>query len=259
MEHRTINKTINKAPVYVINLARSPNRLEYMTTQLSQHAMSFERIEAVDGVKINVKTLQSCQQQSKKSWLHYATLSAGEIGCAMSWHKAWQTVAEHHAKACVVLEDDIKIGDNFQHTIASLFEGANENIIIDLSGKKGSIEKERKTINGITLIRYQTPPLKTQGAIYGKQAVQKFLCHIKNFTAPVDTLQQMIWQHGVQTWSLETGCLSHQDSTVGGSTISAGKKKLSTKIKNELTRPVWRSGIVIRNLIDEIIRKYRST
>jgi hypothetical protein len=34
---------------------------------------------------------------------------------------------------------------------------------------------------------------------------------MQNFKAPVDTLQQMLWQHNVQTWSLEIGCLSHQD------------------------------------------------
>lgn len=222
-----------------------------MTKQLSQLAMPFERIEAIDGINIDAKTRQSCQQQSRDSWQHYAVLSAGEIGCALSWHKAWQIVADHHAKACVVLEDDIKISHNFQSIIASLFDDVDENIIIDLSGKKGSIEKERKIINGITLIRYQTPPLKNQGAIYGKKATQKFLCYIKNFKAPVDTLQQMIWQHGVQTWSLEIGCISHQDSAVGGSTITTQKKKLSGKIKRELMRPLWRSGVVVRNFFDE--------
>ncbi len=248
---------MNNVPVYVINLDRSLNRLDYMTKQLYQLAIPFERIDAVDGIKINIEMLQSYQQQSRDSWQHYATLSAGEIGCALSWHKAWQIVADHRAKACVVMEDDIKIGNNFQETIVSLFEGMDENIIIDLSGKKGTIIKQRKTINGINLIRYQTPPLKNQGAIYGKKAVRKFLCHIKNFKAPVDTLQQMIWQHGVQTWSLGIGCISHQDFAIGGSTITTQKKKLLNKIKNELSRPLWRSGIVVRNCFDEKIVKIK--
>jgi hypothetical protein len=37
------------------------------------------------------------------------------------------------------------------------------------------IEKARKNIDGITLIRYQTPPLGNLGAIYGKLAAQVFL------------------------------------------------------------------------------------
>ncbi|WP_281064627.1 hypothetical protein [Abyssogena phaseoliformis symbiont] len=43
------------------------------------------------------------------------------------------------------------------------------------------VEKERKNINGTVLIRYQTPPLKNQGAIYGKLAAQVFLNKKRNY------------------------------------------------------------------------------
>ncbi|WP_225879249.1 hypothetical protein [Isorropodon fossajaponicum symbiont] len=113
-----------------------------------------------------------------------------------------------------------------------------------------SSKKKEKNINGIVPIRYQTPPLKNQGAIYGKLAVQVFFNKMQNFKAPVDTLQQMLWFHNVQTWSFDKGCLSHQDFKVGGSTISTKKKKLSAKIKNELSRPpLWRMWIVTRNFL----------
>ncbi|WP_201339381.1 hypothetical protein [Isorropodon fossajaponicum symbiont] len=42
--------------------------------------MPFERMVAIDGHQIQPRILQSYQQQSKRSWVHYATLSAGEIG-----------------------------------------------------------------------------------------------------------------------------------------------------------------------------------
>ncbi len=59
----------------------------------------------------------------------------------------------------MVLEDDVKIHDNFKNIIDTLFKNLDEHIVIDLSGKRGTVEKERKNINGIVLIRYQTPPL----------------------------------------------------------------------------------------------------
>lgn len=234
-------------PIYVINLDRSPNRLSYMDKQLSKLKMPFVRMVAIDGRQIQPNILQSYQQQSKHSWIHYTNLSAGEIGCALSWHNAWQTVFSHNSKACIVLEDDVKIHNNFKNIIEILFEHLDENIVIDLSGKKGMIEKQRKNINGVVLIRYQTPPLGNIGSIYGKIATKIFLNRIQHFKAPVDTLQQMLWLHNVQTWSLDKGCISHQDFEVGGSTISTKKKKLSTKIKNELSRPLWRAWIIIRN------------
>lgn len=234
-------------PIYLINLARSPKRFNFMSKQLANIGLAFERIDAVDGIKLDKTALSQYQQQSKNSYLHYAQLNAGEIGCALSWHKAWKLIASNLQQACIVLEDDVKLHDNFQTTINSLFEALDENIIIDLSGGKGFLIKEKKTINGIKLIRYQTPPLKNQGAIYGKKACQIFLDKIQHFQAPVDTLQQMIWLHNIQTWSLETGCLSHQDNAVDGSTISTQKKPLLDKIKKEFTRPLWRSAIVVKN------------
>lgn len=221
-----------------------------MTQQLADLGLEFERIEAVDGAKINPNNLAQYQQQSKKSYLHYASLSAAEIGCAMSWHKAWELVSGNNHPASIVLEDDVKLAPNFQATINALSADLDENIIIDLSGKKGTFIVEKKTIGNIKLIRYQTPPLKNQGAIYGKSASKKFSQSIQNFKAPVDTLQQMLWQHGIKTWSLAVGCLSHQDFALGGSTISTSKKPFTSKLKKELSRPLWRSWIVLKNAVN---------
>lgn len=233
--------------IYLINLKRSPERLDFMTKQLNDIGLDFHTIKAIDGGQLDKLTLTKYQQQSKNNYLHYAQLNAGEIGCALSWHKVWDRVANQAEKACIALEDDVKLHDNFKNTIEKLSKSLDENIIIDLSGKKGFLIKATKTINGIKLIRYQTPPLKNQGQIYGKKTCQIFLNKIQHFKAPVDTLQQMLWLHNVQTWSLEIGCLSHKDNEVGGSTIRAQKKPLLTKLKKELARPLWRGFIVVRN------------
>ncbi|KAA0440258.1 MAG: glycosyltransferase family 25 protein [Candidatus Thioglobus sp.] len=239
---------IPKHPILIINLQRSPDRLEYMRGQLLGVGLDFERIDGVDGANLNEKILEQMQKQSRRSFLHYAVLNAGEIGCAMSWHKVWTQIAEQEAAARIALEDDVELADNFVSCTSKLLAAPIENIIIDLSGKKGFLPVERKTINGIKLVRYQTPPLKNQGQIYGKQACQILLNKAQNFKAPVDTLQQMHWLHNVQTWSLEVGCLRHQDAAVGGSTITTSKKPLIAKLKKELSRPLWRGFIVIRNL-----------
>lgn len=233
--------------IYLINLKRSPERLEFMTKQLQAIGLNFQRVNGVDGIALDKAALVKYQQQSKNSYLHYTQLNAGEIGCALSWHKVWNKLTSQAEKACIAIEDDVKLHDNFKNTIEKLSQSLDENMIIDLSGKKGSLIKETKIINGIKLIRYQTPPLKTQGKIYGIKACQLFLDKIQHFKAPVDTLQQMLWLHDVQIWSLETACLSHQDSKVGGSTIGVQKKALWVKLKKDMTRPLWRGFIVVRN------------
>ena len=241
-------------PIYVINLERAARRLDYISEQLIKHNIKFERIDAVEGVKLESRTLKNYQNQSKYTIQHYSMLSPGEIGCSLSWHKAWALVSNADNQAIIVLEDDVEISDNFTQTISKLEKSLDKNIVIDLSGKPGFLEKERKIVNGITLIRYSTPPLGNQGAIYGKNAAERLLANVAEFKSPSDTLRQMIWRHDVQTWSLKQGCLSHQTQEVGGSTIQ-NRKKIYIKIKNELMRPIYRGVIIIRNIFFDLANR----
>jgi GR25 family glycosyltransferase involved in LPS biosynthesis len=234
-------------PVYVINLERATRRLDYISGQLLKYNIKFKRIDAIEGVKLESKSLKNYQNHSKYTVQHYSMLSPGEIGCTLSWHKAWALASNADNQAIIVLEDDVEISSNFIQTISKLEKNLNKDIVIDLSGKQGFLEKERKIINGITLVRYSTPPLGNQGAIYGKNAAERLLANVAEFKSPSDTLRQMIWRHGVQTWSLELGCLSHQTQEVGGSTIQ-NKKRMPVKIKNELMRPIYRCIIIARNI-----------
>jgi len=234
-------------PVYVINLERATRRLDYISGQLLKYNIKFKRIDAIEGIKLKRKSLKNYQNQSKYTAQHYSMLSPGEIGCALSWHKAWALASNADNQAIIVLEGDVEISSNFIQTISKLEKNLNKDIVIDLSGKQGFLEKERKIINGITLVRYSTPPLGNQGAIYGKNAAERLLANVAEFKSPSDTLRQMIWRHGVQTWSLELGCLSHQTQEVGGSTIQ-NKKRMPVKIKNELMRPIYRCIIIARNI-----------
>jgi len=241
-------------PVHVINLECATRRLDYISEQLLKYNIKFKRIDAIEGVKLERKSLKNYQNQSKYSFQHYSALSPGEIGCSLSWHKAWDLASNADNQAIIILEDDVEISDNFIQTISKLEKSLNKDIVIDLSGKQGFLEKERKIINGITLIRYSTPPLGNQGAIYGKKSAERLLANVAEFKSPSDTLRQMIWRHGVQTWSLERGCLSHQTQEVGGSTIQ-NRKRIYTKLKNELMRPIYRGGIIVRNIIFDMVSK----
>jgi len=241
-------------PIYVINLERATRRLDYISEQLLKYNIKFKRIDAIEGIKLESKSLKDYQNQSKYTAQHYSMLSPGEIGCSLSWHKSWALASNADDQAIIVLEDDVQIADNFIQTISKLEKSIDKDIVIDLSGKQGFLEKERKIVNGITLVRYSTPPLGNQGAIYGKNAAEQLLANVAEFKSPSDTLRQMIWRHGVQTWSLERGCLSHQTQEVGGSTIQ-NRKRISVKIKNELMRPLYRMKIIVRNIVFETTGK----
>jgi glycosyl transferase family 25 len=239
---------MNTTPIYIVNLDRSPERLMYVQRQFSEHNIEFNRMPAVDGAKLPKSELDNYKNESKYSLSHYAALSNGEIGCSLSQKQSWGIAAKSCHRATVVLEDDVKISDKFSGVIQSLYENMDENIIIDLKGKKGFFELERIHLpNGISLIHYSTPPLGTQGAIFGKNAASNLLDKVKGFKAPIDNLMQQIYQHKVEIWSLEQGCITHETEASGGASI-VRSSNIFKKILNEVARPIWRSYVKLRNL-----------
>jgi glycosyl transferase family 25 len=89
-------------PVYVINLDRSPQRLDHMGAQLGRLGIAFERLRAVDGRELKPDYVAG-----------FPPMSASQIGCFLSHKLAWQRIAEGDAPYGIVLEDDIHIAPGF--------------------------------------------------------------------------------------------------------------------------------------------------
>jgi glycosyl transferase family 25 len=97
-----INKIVDK--VYVINLEKDKERLEYITTQLKAQDIEFERFEAVDGTKIkdDIRLTSQCN----------TTCPDGLKGCAISHRTLWETMIEKDYKNILILEDDAILNSN---------------------------------------------------------------------------------------------------------------------------------------------------
>jgi len=97
-----INKIVDK--VYVINLDKDKERLEYITTQLKAQDIEFERFEAVDGNKIkdDIRLTSQCN----------TTCPDGLKGCAISHRTLWETMIEKDYKNILILEDDAILNSN---------------------------------------------------------------------------------------------------------------------------------------------------
>ena len=99
-----------KLKTYVINLEKSTVRRHYMESLLSNFDfLDVEFIKAVDGRLLTEKERQSLFDCDTSRSLYGKTLNAGEIGCALSHRKVYETFLESAAPFALVLEDDITI------------------------------------------------------------------------------------------------------------------------------------------------------
>lgn len=80
--------------ILLINLARRPDRLEFMRSQLDALGLACERIEAIDG-------------EGQTGGPLTPSFTGAERACAMSHRSAWQRFLATGEDHCLILEDDV--------------------------------------------------------------------------------------------------------------------------------------------------------
>jgi len=89
--------------IFVINLARSPERRTSIEQQLSLLNLKYEIIEAVDGSKLSYSEILI-----ETKAINYA-LNCGEIGCSLSHISVYKKIIAGNVPLALVLEDDALI------------------------------------------------------------------------------------------------------------------------------------------------------
>jgi glycosyl transferase family 25 len=108
---------MNKLPIYLINLDRSPDRLEFVSRRLATLGLSFTRIPAVDGAALPEEqraAFAAARPRDGRGW------SAGQIGCFLSHFDAWRRIATGDTRWALVLEDDLHLSDALPAVIIDL-------------------------------------------------------------------------------------------------------------------------------------------
>jgi glycosyl transferase, family 25 len=105
-------QTPSPPPIYLINLARRPDRLARMTERLTAAGLGFTRIEAIDA------------READPAWLaaqfapagSFGPISPAEQACALSHFKACEAFLNSPQMAgashAVILEDDVRLSEH---------------------------------------------------------------------------------------------------------------------------------------------------
>ena len=116
-----ISITVTDPSVFlqVINLDRSPDRLNWMTTALGQQGIVFTRLAAVDGKDRRPEDLGDYDPARSRK-LFGRELLNGEVGCFQSHLNAAQAFLDGPDDIGLVLEDDVNVPDGFATMIECL-------------------------------------------------------------------------------------------------------------------------------------------
>lgn len=96
-------------PIYLINLDRSPDRLEFMAGQLDALGLNWERFTALDAETATDEEIGKEVQLSGQT----LRMLRGSQCCAVSNFEVWRKFVETGAPAAIILQDDVFLSSDF--------------------------------------------------------------------------------------------------------------------------------------------------
>lgn len=101
--------------IYVINLARRPDRMAAMASQLERLGLSYERFDAVDARTADPVELSAPFAENGAM----AELTPGDKACTTSHMRLWRKIAVAAETHAIILEDDVRLSDGARNFLAT--------------------------------------------------------------------------------------------------------------------------------------------
>lgn len=148
----------DKLLTLVINLERSPQRLERMARQLEDISWPWERLPAVDGNRLSMEDGRLIDVSAFKR-KHGKMPLPGELGCYLSHVQAMRRFLETDRDFVLIMEDDLRLGSDLPAVVDALIAQADQWDMVMLSGIHSSSKLTLRQLTrgyrlAVSLIRY---------------------------------------------------------------------------------------------------------
>ncbi|MDG4905958.1 glycosyltransferase family 25 protein [Mesorhizobium sp. WSM4898] len=171
---------------YIINLDRSPGRMQRMADRLNSIGADFERVPGVDGRLLSDAEISDVY----KPIAGVAPMTPEEVGCFLSHRKCWERIASGPDAYGCVFEDDMLISKRaglFLVEEASWIPGDAD--LVKVESVVGRVWLDRTVHalrNGFELARLRSFSFGSGGYILSKPAAERLLRVTRVFSDAVD-------------------------------------------------------------------------
>jgi glycosyl transferase, family 25 len=236
---------IQKYKCFIIHLKRAKKRKPYVDDLISMIDMKTEIIDAVDG---KLLTKHNILKYYSKTPLYRPIypfkVNNGEIGCFLSFRKAWQNIVDQNLSSGLIFEDDVSLDlDIFNESLASALEWVDTYGYIQFQVRK--IPKKSKLLKSNQNIRlFQPSPilLRCSAQLVSYSAAKKLLKITEKFDRPIDTFLQTNWNTGLKISCIEPSGVIDNTFDSGGSNLSL-QIPLILRMNREYNRIKYRHNV----------------
>lgn len=217
---------------YVINLDRSPDRLNAFKSAFSTAGVEFERISGVDGNSSDIRGLfddQKCRQEMGRS------IQPGEVGCFLSHVKALEAFLNSGEEYAIVFEDDALPRHDFVQIIEALLSNMKERKEGFFAVNLGPSDFKYSSIvfplgDGVLRCAHRFPMLAT-GILWSRQGANFFMENFSTVGMPYDNFLRFLFSGTHKAFSVQPGIVksanTQSDIDERNTTSSRSKKNRS--------------------------------
>ena len=172
-------------PCYLINLDRSPDRLNFISRRLQSLGIQYTRLSAVDGnllPEAERASFIAARPRDGRSW------GDGQIGCFLSHLSAWERIASGSEPFAVVIEDDVHVSNATPVFLQDTsWIPADANIVrLESTGQWLTLGKAKAKFADRSVRRVKSTAWATGAYIVSREAASKLLAVDPRLHTPVD-------------------------------------------------------------------------
>ena len=104
--------------IVIINLESNKKRLNYITKNLNELGIEFERFNAIYGKNLSKKEIKNVTTFMGRNFL----CNHGIIGCALSHLKIWKEFEKSKDKLILISEDDVEYNSHFPVFLKNIYK-----------------------------------------------------------------------------------------------------------------------------------------
>jgi glycosyl transferase family 25 len=182
-----LNPPSDQVPIYLINLDRRPDRLDYMAGQLARLGLAFTRFAAIDA-----KTTSDAEIATRiDPRAAIIRMPRGSQCGALSHIAVWEMIARGDAEGGIVFEDDMELSSDFAAICRDLSWLPSGIELVQLERKGSTRPKLMGPVCGATSDGREIRLLHSRAGGAGaylitRKAAQRFLATMGRLRVPID-------------------------------------------------------------------------
>lgn len=192
-----------RVEILLINLDRSPERLAQMQERLSQLNLTFKRVPAVDGKKVEFTQREINAAEYERCHGKYVTPT--EVACYISHFNTLQMFIEESDKEfALILEDDMVLCDDFLSILDNLIKNHQQWDMVKLNGTSGwgGAIVQSTVYKDYKLVLHLFHQAKSGSYIVNRKAAMNYLGKLLPMTVPYDHEFIKYWKYNIRLFSV---------------------------------------------------------